>query len=66
MDNACADGGRSPGRPVTFGTTDAFLEYFGLAAITDLPGLGDLKAAGLLSSRLPAKFRHSRPCAYRR
>ncbi|MGY6661557.1 MAG: SMC-Scp complex subunit ScpB [Glycocaulis sp.] len=47
---------RSPGRPVTFGTTDTFLEYFGLAAITDLPGLGDLKAAGLLSSRLPANF----------
>ncbi|MGY6531158.1 SMC-Scp complex subunit ScpB [Glycocaulis sp.] len=47
---------RSPGRPVTFGTTDGFLEYFGLASITDLPGLGDLKAAGLLSSRLPANF----------
>lgn len=47
---------RSPGRPVTFGTTDIFLEYFGLAAITDLPGLGDLKAAGLLSARLPANF----------
>ena len=47
---------RSPGRPVTFGTTDTFLEYFGLAAITEMPGLGDLKAAGLLSSRLPANF----------
>ena len=47
---------RSPGRPVTYGTTDAFLEYFGLAAIADLPGLGDLKAAGLLSARLPADF----------
>ncbi|MGQ7064869.1 MAG: SMC-Scp complex subunit ScpB [Caulobacterales bacterium] len=47
---------RSPGRPVTFGTTDIFLEYFGLGSITDLPGLGDLKAAGLLSSRLPANF----------
>jgi segregation and condensation protein B len=47
---------RSPGRPVTYGTTDAFLEYFGLAAIADLPGLGDLKAAGLLSSRLPPDF----------
>ncbi|MEO1040566.1 MAG: SMC-Scp complex subunit ScpB [Pseudomonadota bacterium] len=47
---------RSPGRPVTYGTTDAFLEYFGLAALADLPGLGDLKAAGLLSARLPAGF----------
>jgi segregation and condensation protein B len=47
---------RSPGRPVTYGTTDAFLDYFGLAALSDLPGLGDLKAAGLLSSRLPPDF----------
>jgi len=47
---------RTPGRPVTYATTDAFLEYFGLAAIADLPGLGDLKAAGLLSSRLPPDF----------
>ncbi len=47
---------RSPGRPVTYGTTDGFLEYFGLASISDLPGLSDLKAAGLLSSRLPPDF----------
>lgn len=47
---------RSPGRPVTYGTTDGFLEYFGLAALSDLPGAGDLKAAGLLSSRLPPNF----------
>ncbi len=39
---------RSPGRPVTFGTTPEFLDHFGLEAITDLPGLADLKAAGLL------------------
>jgi segregation and condensation protein B len=37
-----------PGRPVTYGVTDAFLTQFGLEAITDLPGLDDLKAAGLL------------------
>ena len=47
---------RSPGRPVTYGTTDAFLDYFGLANISDLPGVSDLKAAGLLSSRLPPDF----------
>lgn len=47
---------RSPGRPVTYGTTDEFLDYFSLAQIGDLPGLGDLKAAGLLSSRLPSGF----------
>jgi segregation and condensation protein B len=39
---------RTPGRPVTFGTTPGFLDHFGLEAISDLPGLADLKAAGLL------------------
>jgi segregation and condensation protein B len=39
---------QSPGRPVTFGTTAGFLEHFGLEGIGDLPGLADLKAAGLL------------------
>ncbi len=47
---------RSPGRPVTYGVTDGFLDYFGLANISDLPGVADLKAAGLLSSRLPPDF----------
>jgi len=47
---------RSPGRPVTYGTTDAFLDYFGLPGLADLPGASDLKAAGLLSNRLPAGF----------
>ncbi|MCP2678715.1 SMC-Scp complex subunit ScpB [Maricaulaceae bacterium NA33B04] len=47
---------RSPGRPVTYGTTDAFLNYFGLAGVSDLPGVSDLKAAGLLSNRLPPDF----------
>lgn len=47
---------RSPGRPVTYGTTEAFLDYFGLAGVSDLPGVSDLKAAGLLSNRLPPDF----------
>ncbi len=47
---------RTPGRPVTYGTTDAFLDHFGLEALGDLPGLEDLKGAGLLSSRVPASF----------
>jgi segregation and condensation protein B len=47
---------RTPGRPVTYGTTDAFLEHFGLAAIADLPGMAEMKAAGLLSMDLPADF----------
>ncbi|KKB09446.1 SMC-Scp complex subunit ScpB [Devosia chinhatensis] len=45
---------RSPGRPVTYGTTEAFLDHFGLEALTDLPGLDELKGAGLLSGQLPA------------
>lgn len=44
---------RTPGRPVTYGTTDAFLDHFGLEALSDLPGLDELKGAGLLSSKLP-------------
>jgi segregation and condensation protein B len=39
---------RSPGRPVTYGTTDAFLAHFALETVADLPGLDELKAAGLL------------------
>ena len=42
---------RSPGRPVTYGTSDGFLDHFGLDAIEDLPGVEELKAAGLLDSR---------------
>jgi segregation and condensation protein B len=41
---------RTPGRPVTFGTTPGFLDHFGLESIGDLPGLADLKAAGLIES----------------
>jgi segregation and condensation protein B len=47
---------RSPGRPVTYGTTDGFLEHFGLASLADLPGAADMKAAGLLDLDLPADF----------
>ncbi|NBW04621.1 MAG: SMC-Scp complex subunit ScpB [Alphaproteobacteria bacterium] len=39
---------RTPGRPLTWGTSPAFLDHFGLAEISDLPGMDDLKAAGLL------------------
>ena len=42
---------RAPGRPVTWVTTEAFLSHFGLAAIDDLPGLDELKQAGLLEAR---------------
>lgn len=45
---------RTPGRPVTYGTTDGFLDHFGLESLSDLPGLEELKGSGLLSSRLPA------------
>ena len=42
-----------PGRPIIYGTTERFLEYFNIEQISDLPGLEELKAAGLLESRLP-------------
>lgn len=47
---------RTPGRPVTYGTTEAFLLHFGLEAIGDLPGLEELKGAGLFDGRLPQSF----------
>ncbi|WP_417308647.1 SMC-Scp complex subunit ScpB [Devosia sp.] len=47
---------RTPGRPVTYGTTEAFLDHFGLESITDLPGFDELKGTGLLSNRLPPNF----------
>ena len=47
---------RAPGRPVTYGTTDAFLSHFGFDSIRDLPGLSELKGAGLLDSNLPPGF----------
>ncbi len=42
---------RTPGRPVTWGTSDAFLDHFGLENLDALPGLAELKAAGLLDTR---------------
>ena len=39
---------RTPGRPLTWGTSPAFLDHFGLSDLSDLPGLDDLKSAGLL------------------
>lgn len=47
---------KSPGRPVTYGTTEAFLDHFSLEELRDLPGLDELKGAGLLSGRMPANF----------
>ena len=47
---------KTPGRPLTFGTTDTFLSQFSLEALGDLPGLEELKGTGLLDSRLPAGF----------
>lgn len=47
---------RSPGRPVTYGTTAAFLDHFGLEDLRDLPGMDELKGAGLLSGRVPSNF----------
>src|SRR6202000_53911 len=47
---------KTPGRPLTFGTTEAFLSQFSLAAVGDLPALEELKGTGLLDSRLPTGF----------
>ena len=47
---------KTPGRPVTYGTSESFLSHFGLEAVQDLPGMDELKAAGLLDGRLPQNF----------
>ncbi len=47
---------RAPGKPLTYGTTAAFLDHFALDTIKDLPGLADLKGAGLLDANLPPDF----------
>jgi segregation and condensation protein B len=53
---------RVPGRPVTWGTTDFFLEHFGLPTLDDLPGHEEMKAAGLLDPRAQAPiFRPDEP-----
>ncbi len=43
----------TPGRPVTFVVTQAFLDHFGLETPSDLPGVRELRAAGLLDNRPP-------------
>lgn len=52
---------RAPGRPVTYGTTERFLEHFNLEGIKDLPGLSELKGSGLLDATLPAGFTMPEP-----
>ena len=47
---------KAPGRPVTYGTNEAFLSHFGLEALSDLPGLDELKGAGIVDPTLPAEF----------
>ena len=47
---------KTPGQPLTYGTTDAFLEHFGLESLSTLPGKADLEAEGLLSDVIPAGF----------
>ncbi|MEO0670470.1 MAG: SMC-Scp complex subunit ScpB [Pseudomonadota bacterium] len=52
---------RAPGRPVTYGTTQEFLAHFSLASLRDLPGIGELKGAGLLNPNLPPDFKVPEP-----
>jgi segregation and condensation protein B len=47
---------KAPGRPITYGTTEDFLSHFGLEEVGDLPGLDELKGAGLLEGNMPAGF----------
>ena len=47
---------RTPGRPVTYGTTEAFLVQFGLESVAHLPGTDELKAAGFLEAMPPSGF----------
>jgi len=47
---------RTPGRPVTYGTSEAFLVQFGLQSVGHLPGLDELKAAGFLEAIPPSGF----------
>ena len=47
---------RTPGRPVTYGTAEAFLVQFGLESVGHLPGLDELKAAGFLEAIPPSGF----------
>jgi segregation and condensation protein B len=47
---------KAPGRPVTYGTNETFLSHFGLEALTDLPGLDELKGSGLIDQTVPSSF----------
>jgi segregation and condensation protein B len=47
---------KTPGQPITYGTTDAFMEHFGLESLDTLPGKADLEAEGLLSDVIPDGF----------
>ena len=47
---------KTPGRPITYGTTEGFLSNFGLEEIGDLPGLEELKGSGLIEGSLPSGF----------
>jgi len=47
---------KAPGRPITYGTSEGFLSHFGLEEVGDLPGLDELKGAGLLEGNMPAGF----------
>ncbi len=52
---------RTPGRPITYGTTEAFLLHFGLDSLDSLPGRGELAASGLLSAEIPRDFEFAGP-----
>ncbi len=52
---------KTPGRPVVYGTTNAFLEHFGIDNLDSLPGRDEMKAAGLLSANIPDDFDMPRP-----
>lgn len=54
---------KTPGRPITYGTSEAFLSHFGLDSVADLPGVDELKAAGLLDARVPPSFSVPEPTA---
>ncbi|HEY5105820.1 MAG TPA: SMC-Scp complex subunit ScpB [Caulobacteraceae bacterium] len=54
---------RAPGRPVTYGTTDGFLEHYGLASLADLPGAAEMLAIGLVDPDLPPDFSVPDPSA---
>ncbi len=47
---------KAPGRPITYGTSEEFLSHFGLEEVAALPGLDELKGAGLLEGNLPQGF----------